>query len=73
MCAEEPGLTTEYILRYYKIASPEKKQSIDSLFTDMEAPNKATHIRHGLRYVARKCSFHTNAREDSKSKCKTLR
>ena len=29
MCAQDSGVTTKDILRYYKIASPEEKQSID--------------------------------------------
>ena len=28
MCAQDSGVTTKDILRYYKIASPEEKQSI---------------------------------------------
>lgn len=45
MCAQDPGFTTEDILRYYKIASPQEKQSIDSLFIDMEARSKAIQIK----------------------------
>ena len=45
MCAQDSGVTTKDVLRYYKIASPEEKQSIDSLFIDMEARSKAIQIK----------------------------
>ena len=44
--AQEQNLTTEDIIRYYPLASPEEKVAIDSLFSDLIVKQKAAQVTY---------------------------